>query len=60
MAEAAEQAAIGRVRVLRDEGRSLRAIRDVMAVEVEGVTLSQVAVANALKAERAGQLEEIE
>jgi DNA invertase Pin-like site-specific DNA recombinase len=43
-----EQAAIVRMRGLRGEGLSLRAIRDRLAVE--GVRVSHVAVGNALKA----------
>jgi len=46
--EAGEQAAIGRMRALRDDGLSLRAIRDRMAVE--GVRLSHVGVGNGLRA----------
>ena len=46
--EAAEQAAIARMRALRSEGLSLRAIRDRMAAE--GVKVSHVAIGNALKA----------
>ena len=42
------QAAIGRMRALRGEGLSLRAIRDRLAAE--GVKVSHVAVGNALKA----------
>ena len=49
VAEAAEQAAIGRMRVLRGEGLSLRAIRDRLAEE--GVRVSHVAVGNAPKAQ---------
>jgi len=48
VAEAAEQAAIARMRALRAEGLSLRAIRDRLAAE--GVKVSHVAVGNALKA----------
>jgi DNA invertase Pin-like site-specific DNA recombinase len=44
-----EQAAIGRMRALREEGLSLRAIRDRLAAD--GVKVSHVAVGNALKAE---------
>jgi len=45
--EAAEQAAIARMRALRAKGLSLRAIRDRLATE--GVRVSHVAVSNALK-----------
>ena len=48
VADAAEQAAIGRMRALRGEGLSLRAIRDRLAAE--GVKVSHVALGNALKA----------
>ena len=47
VAEPAEQAAIARMRTLREAGLSLRAIRDRLAAE--GVRVSHVCVANALK-----------
>jgi len=46
--DAGEQGAIGRMRALRGEGLGLRAIRDRLAAE--GMTLSHVAVSNALRA----------
>jgi len=48
VAEAAEQAAIGRMKALPSEGLSLRAIRDRLAAA--GAKVSHVAVGNALKA----------
>jgi len=45
--EASEQSAIARMRALRGEGLSLRAIRDRLAAE--GMKVSHVAVGNALK-----------
>ena len=47
MSEATEQAAITRIRASRDEGLTVRAIRDRVAEQ--GMRLSHVGVSHALK-----------